>query len=269
MTAQDALLTRYPNDIVTALIDAYTEIESNFTIRKWKASELDAGHFVEAARRIVEQELFSKHTPIGKNLPKFTDTVLKQYESGSGDEAFRILIPAVLKAMYSIRNRRGVAHLARVSPNQMDATFILYSAKWVLAELVRIASGKSVAETQALVEQIVERRIEVLWKHGNLTKVLSTKIRAPNQVLVLLYDKSPQTESDLQKATEYKNASDFRKILKKLHREKLIHYDAAECRILPAGIVQAEKVLLEATAPTGTPVKKPRKRKARSGRARR
>jgi hypothetical protein len=62
MSVADILNLALPNDLVDALLAAYKEIETNYVQRKWKASELDAGHFVEAARRIVEHRLFTNHT---------------------------------------------------------------------------------------------------------------------------------------------------------------------------------------------------------------
>lgn len=136
------LRSRYPADIVKALLDAYREIESNYALQKWKPSELDAGHFVEAARRILEHELFGQATPINQQISKFSDQVLVKYEQATGDESYRMLIPRALKSVYNIRNKRGVGHVGPVSPNEMDATYILYSVKWVLAELVRLVSGR-------------------------------------------------------------------------------------------------------------------------------
>lgn len=243
MTPADFLKKSHPGELVEALLSAYTEIESNYALRKWKASELDAGHFVEAARRILESILFGAHTPIGKDLPKLNDKEMTRYENASGDEAFRILIPRVLRSIYGVRSKRGIAHVGPVSPNEMDATLILYSVKWVLAEFIRQASGLSPAETQELVDTIIERRLSVLWKHGDLTRVLK-KMESRDQVLVLLYDKDHQHEDDLLESIEYKNVTNFRKILGRLHSKRLIEYSAnGVCSILPPGTIEAEEIL--------------------------
>jgi hypothetical protein len=230
--------------LVEALIEAYTEIESNYALRKWKARELDAGHFVEAARRLLEFELFEKtYTPIGTDLPRFTDQELKRYEQGKGDEAFRIHIPRALRTVYGIRNKRGIAHVGPVSPNEMDATLILYNVKWVLAELIRQASGLSPDATQKLVDTIIERRLSVLWKHGDLTRVL-VSMTAREQILVLLYDKNGQRDDDLLESIEYKSRPDFRKLLKQLHKKRLIELRPnGECFITPTGVLAAEEIL--------------------------
>lgn len=236
------LKSAYPNDVVDALIQAYDTIESNYSARKWKASELDAGHFVEAARRVIEHVLFGSHTPIGKSLPNFNDKELLRYERATGDESFRMLIPRALKSIYGIRNKRGVGHLGNISPNEMDSTYILNTAKWVLAELLRLSSGKDPGSVQQAISNIVERRLPVIWKSGDISRVVDPKCKARDQVLIHLYDQSPQHVSDLMTKIEYKNKTNFMKIIKRLHSNGMIHLtESEECMITPLGIQEAEQ----------------------------
>ncbi len=236
------LKSAYPDDVVDALIEAFDTIESNFSARKWKASELDAGHFVEATRRVIEHVLFGKHTPIGKSLPNFNDKELRRYEQAQGDESIRILIPRMLKSIYGIRNKRGVGHIGLISPNEMDSTYILYSVKWVLAELLRLASGKNPDVVQGAISQIVERQTPLIWKSGDIVRIIEPKCGARDQILIHLYDQSPQKVPELMEKIEYKNRTNFLKIVKRLHSKGLIHMASnEECLITPAGIPEAEK----------------------------
>lgn len=246
MTIEAALKAKYPPDACDALLNAYREIEENFSLQKWKATELDAGHFVEAARRLIEQELFGGHTPIGKSLPTFSDAELKRYENAPGDESFRMLIPRVLKSIFNIRNKRGIGHLGTISANEMDSTLIIYSVKWVLAEFVRLAAGTNPDASQRMIDSIVERRIGVLWKHEGITRVLESKMDTREQVLVLLFDSSPLREADLQRMIEYKNTTNFRKILKRLHAARLIDWtQGGQAFITPKGSAAAEDVIMK------------------------
>lgn len=246
MNAEQLLKSAFPAELVSALLIAYREIESNYATRKWKASELDAGHFVEAARRVLDHTLLGSYPPIGKSLANFSDQELKRYEQATGDESLRLLIPRVLKSIYNIRNKRGVGHLGTISPNEMDATLILYSVKWVLAELVRLASG-SLADprnAQQAVNKIVERRLDLIWKEGDQVRILQTGLPAREQVLILLYDQNLQSEDAIRQAIEYKNSSDFRKILRKLHSERLIEFrQGMPIAITPTGVVCAEQII--------------------------
>lgn len=246
MNAEDILKSKFPAELVDALLAAFREIDNNYVLQKWKASELDAGHFVEAARRILEHALFGSYTPLDTALSNFTDAELRRYEQASGDESLRILIPRCLKAIYGIRNKRGVGHLSGLSPNEMDATLILYTAKWVLAELVRLSGNAHIDDARTAVEGIIERHFTFVWTHNGITRVLVTGVPARDQVLILLYHSSPQPWDMLRSAVEYSHPGKFRAILRELHKGRLIEFDkSGTCTITPKGIRYAEKLLLK------------------------
>lgn len=248
MTAAAILKSAYPSELVDALLIAYKEIESNFSVRRWKVSELDAGHFVEVSRRIIDKCLTGSYIPIGKSLPSFNDKELQRLEQTPGDESYRILIPKVLKSIYNIRNKRGVGHLGAVSPNEMDATLILYSSKWVLGEFLRISSGEGFDPNlaQQAVDEIMERRLELIWKSGDVVRILDSDLSARDQALVLLYDRNLLPEETLRSAIEYKNASAFRKILRRLHTERLIEFSGnGPIAITTKGVMTAERLIIE------------------------
>lgn len=220
--ASQILEQAFGKEISIFILDSYKGIQDNFLIKKWKPSELDAGHFVEAVRRAIELELFKKFTPVGKKLHNFDDSILKKYENITGDESFRLLIPRILKAIYNIRNKRGVSHISKVSPNEMDATYILYSTKWVLSEIIRLKSNLPISKTQKLVDAIIERQIGLIWQTKTTTKrILDAKMQASKQILVFLFNQSPLTEAELIKRVEYKNATNFTKLLRYLHKKTI------------------------------------------------
>ncbi len=182
--------------------------------------------------------------PFGKSLPNFNDQAIKHYEQQAGHESFRMLLPRTLKAVYNVRNKRGVAHISDVNPNEMDASFILSSVKWVLAELVRLKSGLSISQTQDLLDAIIERHCPLIWKESGIVAFLRPKMKAKDQILVLLYDCSPIRDTELQRIIEYKNTSEFKKMLKGLHKAKNIYYHAdGNCQIIPPGLHVAEALI--------------------------
>lgn len=264
MIAEALLKSAYPVELVEALLSAYKEIESNFAAKRWKASELDAGHLVEAARRVIDFSLTGKYAHIGKSLPSFNDAELKRYEQLAGDESYRLLIPRVLKSIYNIRNKRGVGHLGAVSPNEMDATLILYSSKWVLGELVRLASGATSDPTDAqrAVDRIMERRLDLLWKSGDVVRVLHSDLPARDQVLILLYDQNLQSETALQASIEYKSTSKFRLIIKQLHAARLVEFSPGfPIAITPKGVEAAERLIVDLSSANEPTVKRSGKKR--------
>ncbi len=243
MTPLSILSAGFDAAIAKAILDSYAEIERNYVLRKWKPSELDAGHFVEAVRRGVDLKLTGSYQPFGSSLSNFNDQELKRLEQLHGDESYRLLIPRSLKSIYGIRNKRGVAHISTVNPNEMDATYILYSVKWVLAELLRLNSGLPPDRTQALVDTIVERHNSLIWKQGGITWVLDPAMKARDQILLLLYDQSPRKAAEMREIIGYSNPSTFQRILNGLHKERLVYAHAdGTCILSPNGAAAAEKL---------------------------
>lgn len=241
MTPLSILAAGFDQTIAKAIIDSYVEIERNYVLRKWKPSELDAGHFVEAVRRGLNLKLTRTYTPFGSSLANFNDQELKRLEQLPGDESYRLLIPRALKAVYTIRNKRGVAHISNVNPNEMDATYILFSVKWILAELLRLNSGMPLDQTQAMVDAVVVRHNALVWKEGGVTWILDPAMRARDQVLLLLYDQSPRKASELREIIEYSNPSTFQRILDRLHKDRLVYVHAdGICILSPKGVLAAE-----------------------------
>ena len=238
------LLSKYPEELVDSLLAAYVEVLTNYRIEKWKPSELDAGHFVEAARRIIEKELFGKFTPLSKSMGSFSPTVLSKYESASGDETFRILTPRVLFSIYCIRNKRGVGHISLISPNKLDATYILNSTKWVLAELIRVAISADADEAHELTNYILEREVDLIWDDGESFMILSNKLKAEQKILLSLYKRDRIDIEELRVLIGYKNKTNFKKLSEKLKSKNLIDITVdSRCKLSPLGIKEAECIV--------------------------
>ena len=244
------LEARYPSDLVSELIRAYTDVRTNYHLGKYKPTEVEAGFFVECVRRVLSIELFGTVIPLGSPLPNFDHKAMSEYATAHGkDPAFTLHIPRVLWSIYVVRNQRGAAHVAQVSPNKMDSMYVVAGCDWVMAELVRQASTLPPEECQALIDQLVERKVPIIWSDGTVKRVLDTKRTAREQVLILLYSEQGQrlTESDLIRFVEYKNASAFRsKVLGPLHKERLIERRDGWCQLTFKGVREAENLIARA-----------------------
>jgi DNA-binding transcriptional ArsR family regulator len=227
------------------ILQTFKELEKNYFLRSWKTSALDAGHFIEAVRRFIDYKLFASYPAISKPLSALNDKELKRLESATGDDSYRLHIPRALLFAYGLRNKRGIGHLSMVSANYMDASAILATCKWVLAEILRLESTLSFDETAALVDQIIERPLPGIWETGGVRRILKSDLSMRDQILFLLLYESPQTETALRASTECKNQTYFRKLLRGLHDKRLIEYAVdGLCTLSPPGYVEAEKIAL-------------------------
>jgi hypothetical protein len=160
------------------------------------------------------------------------------YQQVQNSHSARILIPRMMLGLYDIRNNRGVGHAgADVNPSHMDATAVLYNAKWLMAELVRLLHTLSTEEATAIVDGLIEREVAWVWTHGDKKRVLSTGMTWKQQTLLLtLTEAGDVAEADLFRWLEHPGLPSFRKdVLKQLHAARLIEYDAGNrtVRLLP------------------------------------
>jgi hypothetical protein len=154
----------------------------------------------------------------------------------------------MLVGLYEIRNNRGVGHVGGdVDPNHMDAKVVVESAKWIIAELVRVFHGLSTIEATQVVEGLVERTIPVVWDVAQRKRVLRTDLSMKDQTLLLLYTTNgPVKEVDLVSWTEHSNPTVYRRnVLRQAHRSRLIEYDenTGDVHISPRGIAYVEEHL--------------------------
>ena len=248
------LEAKYPTELVQALLHSYMEIRHNYAIGKFEASELNGGKFVESCVRILQFETdpSQNYTPLGNPIRNMIDT-LRNFERTSTDvhDSYRLHIPRILMGIYTIRNKRGVGHLGGdVNANLMDATYIMSAVNWVLAELYRLAQVVSPEEAVRVIRRIVTPQIPLVYKIGDVKRVLNPSLSYKDQVLLILYASFPEFRSvqELLRDTEYSNSSRFRRdILSSLHKERLIEYDRKEdaCVLLPSGMQYVENHILK------------------------
>lgn len=239
--ASSQVLGGLPKTLRDDLAGALNEVLRNYRERRWEPSELNGGKLAEVAYSILRGHVDGKF-PAKSSKPKNMVDACKSLEQADPNKfsrSVRIQIPRMLVALYEIRNNRGVGHIGGdVDPNLMDATAVLAMSKWVVAELVRIFHAVTTSEAEEAVEALVERSVPVVWNVGDAFRILNPAMSAKDKALLLLYQSRGWVdEDDLRSWVEYQNASMFRAILIKCHRQKLLEYDAPQRRlaISPAG----------------------------------
>jgi hypothetical protein len=118
----------------------------------------------------------------------------------------------------------------------------------VMAELVRIFHNTSLAEAQATVDSLVQKRHPLVWESGDIRRVLAPNMSKSDQAVVLLYSASGWVEvKELCRWVEYSSLSLFKsRILEPLHKTRMVEHDCAgeRAQITPLGVQFTEDELL-------------------------
>jgi hypothetical protein len=242
-------LSDLPVTLREELLQAFDSIVRNFRERRWEPSTLNGGKLCEVVYTILRGYVDGSY-PVHSSKPSNMLDACRSLEqaSSSFSRSIRIQIPRMLIALYEIRNNRGVGHVGgEVDANHMDAVAVLYMAKWIVAELVRVFHRLDTATATEVVNLLVEREIPVIWHVGDKKRVLQHKLSMRDKMLLVLYtEPGTVSEQDVVSWLEYSNASGFRhNVVQPAHKDRFIEYDtiARTLQLSPLGVQYVEEKL--------------------------
>jgi hypothetical protein len=242
-------LGQLPATLRDELLQAFSNIITNFREGRWEPSELNGGKLCEIIYSILIGYI-SGTFPAKSSKPSNMLAACQALErsASTSPRSIRIQIPRILIGLYEIRNNRGVGHTGGdVNPNHMDATVIVYCSKWLLAELVRIFHNVDTATANEVVENMIEKEIPTVWCINNKKRVLNNNLTMKEKTLLLLYsENSPTNEIDLISWVEHTNSAVYRRdILIRGHKARLWEYDRKlkTITLSPVGIKYVEEKL--------------------------
>ena len=240
-------LSAIPKGLREPLLNEYRSITRNYAEHRWSPSELSGGPFCEIVYSILDGFAKSAYSKKPSKPRDFVGACRKLGSNTGVPRSFQILIPRALPAMYEVRNNRGVGHVGGdVDPNHMDATLVVSMANWTMAELVRVFHNFSIDDAQALVDNLAERRIPLVWHGSNVKRVLNPAMALKDQILLLISSGAGKVSiNDLLDWCEYKNRVYFRRIVRELHYKRLVELskDASFVELLPPGFVYVSNLL--------------------------
>lgn len=241
-------LSEIPNGLRDPLIEEYQRIVQNYLECKWLPSELSGGRFCEIVYTILDGFSSDTYATSPSKPANFRDACQDFEKNTSVPRSFQILIPRILSALYEIRNNRGVAHVdGEVDPNHMDATAVLSMSNWIMAELVRVFHQLPTSEAQAVVDQLVERRIPIVGQIGDMKRVLDHKLPVDDQILLLISSCPAGCSTDeLFAWTGYDRREYVDRLLRHFHDRRFIELaaDGSSVQMLPPGRKYVEEKLV-------------------------
>lgn len=235
-----SLAAAYPPDLVDEVLEAYQEIRRLYYAGGLRLAEVEGGRFSEAAFRMLEIETTGRFTPLGRTLDTATiQRDLQQLPHGSFPDSVRLHVPRALRVVYDIRNNRDAAHLADgIDPNLQDASLVLATTSWVLAEFLRMHHAVSADEAQDIVEHLVVRQAPMVQDFAGYLKVLAPGLSASDHCLLLLYQVGTGGAT-FEQLKEWARPSMRTNLRRTLHRQvhdfARIHYDGERYYITRAG----------------------------------
>lgn len=232
-------LSAIPNGLRDPLLEEHRLIVQNYLERKWLPSELSGGRFCEIVYTILDGYGSGSFATSPSKPRNFVQACRNLENNATVPRSFQILIPRLLPPLYEVRNNRGVGHVGGdVNPNYMDSGLVLNMANWIMAELVRVFHSIDITDAQIVVDNLVERRVPIIWQIGNIKRVLDPSLKLPDQILLLIASCSSDVETaQLIEWLDYSNQTYFKKILRDFHGKRMVELSDNDSRVqmLPPG----------------------------------
>jgi hypothetical protein len=240
--------TSLPTDLAGHLDAEFAKIQKHYLLREWDDLQVDGGRLCEAILRVIEWKMNGTFTPIdGKSRPNRKTVVNAATHDTNLPPSLRLQVINALELVMDFRNSRNAAHLGNIDPNQIDAMTVYQLIIWMIGEIIRLESTLKPVDIQEVLTVFAERPVPLIYRVNNQPIILSTKLSAPDTVLVLLYDSiDPVDFSTLFKWSRHTNITKWRDgVIKALEKSKKIYIENKKIHLLPPGMTAAEQLITE------------------------
>ena len=182
------------------------------------------GKFVETLVQCLQQIATGTHD----DKPDVDGYLGRKVESEPGlPEGLRVCAARVARAIYTLRNKRNIAHNNLVDPNTFDLALAHQGAAWITAELLRNASGITMQEAGALIE-LVQSPVRTLVEEIDGVRLVHADVSIRGEILILLHSHYPERihQVDVLKSMSARSPGSVRNRIGELRTKKLLHGDA-------------------------------------------
>lgn len=234
------LSSSLPNNLAVDLAENFIELRRDVATNTLGSSS--AGKFVET----VVQVLQFLDAGAYDSKPKVDDFLrTAETKAPSLDDGLRVCGARAARAMYTLRNKRNIAHKGSVDANSYDLRFSFNTAQWLLAEIVRVVGVQSMSEAGKLVAQIQAPVGGLVEDFGDRALVLND-LPIRDEILVLLHHHYPDalSASQVSASLDRRSAGTVRTMLRQLWRSKLVQGGGSEgYRLTQLGFDEAIAVI--------------------------
>lgn len=231
-----------PVDLTEALLDEYIENKRRYFLGDYAPSAVSGGRFCEAVVRVLQFLGKDPHIPLDAAVHVERALARLENDTTLGD-GLRLFVPRAVRLIYGVRNTRNTAHLnGGIDPSLQDATLVVGTLDWILAELVRTVHGVETVFAQNLIESIVSKEVPIIAVY-NGKPVILTELSHIDQLLVVLYwaNMNSATTSDLRSWLPSNVAKNLSRLLKAAAKERYVHVDKHEVFLTPLGRRRVEQ----------------------------
>jgi hypothetical protein len=200
------------------LVAQFLQIRQDYATKTLERAS--PGKFVEAFVQCLQHLARGSYDV----APKVDEFLGKQVEAiTSLPDGLRICAARIARSIYTLRNKRNIAHKNEVDPNTFDLAFVHHGSSWIMAELIRNATGTSMEEAGKLIE-LVQLPVDDLVEEIDGVRLVHARVNIKHEAMILLRSHHPHRVSlaAVKQSLSRRNAGTLGNQIRELVEEKLV-----------------------------------------------
>jgi hypothetical protein len=229
--------------LVEALFKEFRNLKKAF----WNRDKVNVGIYGGRFSEICIACIFNLYTQQKIDMNKIyfdvsINAVINFPKNTPEDDVLTLNIPLALRSIYTLRNKKKIAHIKTFDPNYFDITYIHDTITWVLSQIVLtliLIDEKILYQT---INSMMEKQLPVVQEfEDNSIMVLDKNATFNDEILIALYRSSVRLKNDeLQKVLNPEYPSKITTYLKLLNKQKMVHINKDGSMITNLGLKYIE-----------------------------
>ena len=213
-----ALTGAVEESLAEDLVAEFAKIRRDYATKTLERAS--PGKFIETFVQCL-QEMASGHYEASPSVDKYLTSRVEN-ETALPD-GLRLCGSRIARSIYTLRNRRNIAHKGEVDPNTYDLAYVCHGAAWIMAEMIRSISGMTMEKAGSLIE-LVQAPVGTLVEEIDGRRLVHADVSARAKILILLQSCYPNhmKSADIQISLNHKTSSSMRSRLSELRRKQLV-----------------------------------------------
>jgi hypothetical protein len=240
--------TQFAAKYVNAAVGHFQDMIDEFQLGEWENSIAKGGKLVEAVLKALCDYVKEK-VPTGKQFKAGAIIDMLANKPANIDDTVRLTMPRACRLVYDVASNRGGRHDAgEVDPNEMDASVVVASASWLLAELLRFSQkgAMAVGEVVDLIASLNQRKFPFTEDIDGRLYFSLKGLSARDVELLTLWRIHPQrmSKDDLIAAAKRHGNSEANAKVGLSRLNRVVDDDGqGNYRLLLSGVAEAEELI--------------------------
>lgn len=217
----NALTVSVEKNLAEKLVEHFIKIQHDCATKTLERTS--PGKFVEVFIQCLQWMSSGEY----KRQPNVDSYLRSQVENEKKlPEGLRFCGSRIARAIYTMRNKRNIAHQGEVDPNAVDLQFIYWGAVWIVSEMVRCSSNVTMEEAGSII-RLLQVPVGTLVEEIDGVRLVHAKVSVRGEILILLHSYYPGLVSiaDILKSLNDRSSHSVKNRLVDLRREKFLFGD--------------------------------------------